>query len=227
MIQSVAALISSGKQIFDQYLEVFLFSQEILKRVQIISRFFYSLVFYCVYLQFGSSWYQVLNSLLIPIILTNFKKAGTVTSLDFKPCNILCNNSVLLPWSLLSLVLIEKARMEMIQLQRGDFSDQQGIPHSHQAYQQKRAVQAGLKLKIPKGMCVCVCYRPKHWPLFVLRRMRPVHYIASVDLPPSIANSSETTNGLASSTTIQRRTMHCYMCVSSLMAKTDLGNRHF
>ena len=117
--------------------------------------------------------------------------------------------------------------MEMIQLQRGDFSDQQGIPHSHQAYQQKRAAQAGLKLKIPKGMCVCVCYRPKHWPLFVLGRMRPIHYIASVDLPPSIANSSETTNGLASSTTIQRRTMHCYMCVSSLMAKTDLGNRHF
>ena len=138
-----------------------------LKKVQMISRIFHSLVFNCLYLQFGSSWYQVVNSLLIPIILINFKRAGTVTSLDFKPCNILCNNSVLLPWSLLSLVLIEKARLEMIQLQGGDFSDQQGIPHSHQAYQQKRAAQAGLKLKIPKGMCVCVCVIDQNIGLFL------------------------------------------------------------
>ena len=30
-------------------------------------------------------------------------------------------------------------------------------------------------------------YRPIHWPLFVLGRKRPIHYIASVELPPSIA----------------------------------------
>ena len=29
--------------------------------------------------------------------------------------------------------------------------------------------------------------RPIHWPLFVLGRKRPIHYVASVELPPSIA----------------------------------------
>ena len=29
--------------------------------------------------------------------------------------------------------------------------------------------------------------RPIHWPLFVLGRKRPIHYVNSVELPPSIA----------------------------------------
>ena len=33
----------------------------------------------------------------------------------------------------------------------------------------------------------CIEHRPIHRPLFVLGMKRPIHYVASVELPPSIA----------------------------------------
>ena len=71
MIQSVTALISSGKQIFDQYLEVFLFSQEILKRVQIISRFF---LLTSVLLRIPSIWEFLIPGSKLPADTNNFNK---------------------------------------------------------------------------------------------------------------------------------------------------------